>query len=188
VIGIRIGLLVNLIVWPPLRDLSAAAQIEAVGERIAALMTGIARQLDETCTDTRPDDSISATDDLDGDLDQAWVILRQARESGRLNPRPAVADRMRATEGFAAVLDQLSQAVAETRRWHARSAWHVGPPERWPSQFRGPFLELLARAGAAVTATDPAARSARSAASSRCSLRRCRSMICRVASGRSAGR
>ena len=62
-----------------------------------------------------PEDWISATDELDGDLDQAWAILQQARESGRMNPRPAVADRMRATEGLPSVLGQLSQAAAETR-------------------------------------------------------------------------
>lgn len=156
-IGIGIGLLVNLIVWPPLRDRSAVAQIEALSERIGALLTEIGRELGQGCTDTGPDDWISATDDLDGDLDQAWVILQQARESGRMNPRPAVADRMRATEDLPSVLGRLSQAVAETRSMARTIGLARRPPDRWPGQFRRSFADLLDRAGAAVAEADKAA-------------------------------
>ena len=100
---------------------------------------------------------ISATDELDADLDRAWAILRQARESGRLNPRPAVPDRMRATEGLRSVLDQLSQAAAETRSMARTIGLARRPPDRWPAQFRGPFLDLLDRAGTAVATADTAA-------------------------------
>jgi predicted secreted protein len=156
-IGIATGLLVNLIVWPPLRDRGAASQIEAVSGRIGALLGEVAQQLRRGCRDSGPEDWISATDDLDADLDRAWAILQQARESGRMNPRPAAPDRMRATEGLRSVLDQLSQAVAETRSMARTIGLARRPPDRWPGQFHRPFVALLDRAGAAIAAADTAA-------------------------------
>src|SRR3954467_7315344 len=41
-IGIVVGLLVNLLVWPPLRDRSAAHQIGLIDDRIGALLCDIA--------------------------------------------------------------------------------------------------------------------------------------------------
>jgi uncharacterized membrane protein YccC len=37
-VGIAVGLLVNLLVWPPLRDRSAASQIDAVAEAVGRLL------------------------------------------------------------------------------------------------------------------------------------------------------
>ena len=41
-IGIAVGLLVNLLVWPPLRDRSAAHQIDALDDRIGELLSEMA--------------------------------------------------------------------------------------------------------------------------------------------------
>ena len=39
VIGITVGLLVNLLVWPPLRDRSAARQVDVIDDRLGALLS-----------------------------------------------------------------------------------------------------------------------------------------------------
>ena len=55
------------------------------------------------------------TDRLDDDIDRAWHVLDEARQSGRLNPRRAVPERMRAAEEMTQIINRLAQAVAETR-------------------------------------------------------------------------
>ena len=128
-VGIAVGLLVNLLVWPPLRDRSAASQIEAVAEAIGRVLTEIATRLSSECGPADVDDWIAKTNALDRAIDRAWTVLAQARESGRLNPRRATARRMRAAESFDDILGRLGQAVAETRSL-ARTIGHARVPVR----------------------------------------------------------
>ena len=114
-IGIAVGLLVNLLVWPPLRDRAAARHIDVIDDRLGELLTEIAAELRDGCATEAADDWIAQTDRLDDDLDRAWHVLEEARQSGRLNPRRAVPERMRAAEEMTQVINRLAQAVAETR-------------------------------------------------------------------------
>ena len=152
-IGVAVGMLVNLLVWPPLRDRGAAHQIDVIDDRIGDLMCEVAAALGR---DAEPDVDawIARTEELDGEIDEAWRVLGQARESGRLNPRKAAPARMRAAEDFADVLRRLEQAVAETRSMAHTVELARVPPTRWDPEFRTPWLELLGRAGDAVGAAD----------------------------------
>ena len=152
-IGIAVGLLVNLLVWPPLRDRGAARQIDAIDDRVGELLTHMTQQLRDGSTDI--DAWLARTDELDGDVDRAWSVLGEARESGRFNPRRATASRMNAAEGFVPILNRLAQAIAETRSM-ARTIRVARPPEQWDRSFREPWLDLLSRSGAAVAGADRA--------------------------------
>ena len=122
-IGIVVGLAVNLVVWPPLRDFAAARAIDAVDDRVGALLRDIADALRErTCTDDDVTDWVDRTRDVDGDIDRAWALLRQAKESGRLNPRRA-APTVTKTDVFEEILRRNEQAVAELRSM-ARTLGH----------------------------------------------------------------
>jgi uncharacterized membrane protein YgaE (UPF0421/DUF939 family) len=151
-IGIAVGLLVNLLVWPPLRDRSAAHQIDTIDDDIGELLCEIAQALRSGEEDA--DAWIARTQELDAEIAGAWTVVRQARESGRLNPRRAARGRMRAAEGFAAILDRLEQAVVETRSMARTIHLAQVAPGDWPPSFRAPWLELLERAGVAVRDAD----------------------------------
>jgi uncharacterized membrane protein YccC len=153
-VGIGMGLLVNLLVWPPLRDRSAAHQIDSVGERIGALLTDIVADLRRGSPDAGPEQWIAATEQLDEDIDEAWGTLRQARESGRLNPRPAAPRRMRAAQSFGDLLERLGQAVAETRSLARTIGLTRVAPRQWDPSFGEPWLELVDRAGTAIAEAD----------------------------------
>ena len=153
-IGIAVGLLVNLIVWAPLRDRAAAHQVDAIDDRIGALLSDIAAALGRGCDGADIDAWIERTGELDHDIEQAWAVVRQARESGRLNPRRAAPRRMRAAAGFDAILDRLEQAVAEVRSMARTIRLASVPPEDWDPRFREPWLALLGRAAAAVSEAD----------------------------------
>ena len=148
-IGIVVGLAVNLLVWPPMRDLSAARAIDAIGGRVGRLLIDLAREILETCDDEHVAAWINRTRDLDEDLDRAWALLRQAKESGRLNPRRA-ARTVKRTDVFEEVLRGNEQAVAEIRSI-ARTVGHgVADLVEWEPEFRERWTGLLARAGEAV--------------------------------------
>jgi uncharacterized membrane protein YccC len=153
-IGIAVGLLVNLLVWPPLRDRSAARHIDLIDDRLGELLTKMAEQLAEGCGPKNAEDWIEHADRLDDDIDRAWRVLEEARESGRLNLRPAVAHRMRAAQELTPIVNGLAQAVAETRSMARTVRVAAIAPEDWHAGFREAWLELLHRAGTAVTAAD----------------------------------
>jgi uncharacterized membrane protein YccC len=155
-IGIAVGLLINLAVWPPLRDRGAASAIDQIDDRIGDLLRDIAAALR---SDRGPavDEWVARTREVDEDIDEAWRVLGEARESGRLNPRRAAPGRMRAADDFSAILQRLEQATADTRSM----AQTIGlAPRNWDPAFRQPWLDLLERAGAAVSAADAAALTA----------------------------
>ncbi|HET9102625.1 MAG TPA: aromatic acid exporter family protein [Solirubrobacteraceae bacterium] len=150
-IGIAVGLLVNLLVWPPLRDRSVARQINLVCTRLGALLCDVAGDLCRGDETAGPQQWVTRSDGLEDDLDAAWRYLAEARESGRLNPRRAAPRRMRAAEDdFRPALDALAQAVAETRSMARTIALAHTPPAAWDETFRDPWRALVARAGAAV--------------------------------------
>ncbi len=153
-IGIAVGLLVNLLVWPPLRDRAAARHIDIIDDRLGELLTKIAGELRDGCATDAADDWIRHTDRLDNDVERAWHVLDEARQSGRLNPRRAVPERMRAAEEMTQVINRLAQAVAETRSMARTIRVARLAPQDWEPAFREPWLELLERAGAAIERAD----------------------------------
>jgi Aromatic acid exporter family member 1 len=152
-LGILVGLAVNLVVWPPLRDVSAARAIDAVDDRVGRLLCDIAEDLDRH-RDAAVEGWEDRARDLDDALEHAAALVRQARESSRLNPRPAAAG-VRQGAVFEAILRDNEQAVAETRSM-ARTVGHsIEDHVEWDPRFRGPWLALLREAGEAILAPDP---------------------------------
>ena len=153
-VGIAVGLLVNLLVWPPLRDRAAARHIDVIDDRLGALLTKIAAELRDDCATEAADAWIAQTNRLDDDVERAWRMLEEARQSGRLNPRRAVPERMRAAEEMTQVINRLAQAVAETRSMARTIRVARLAPEDWEPAFREPWLSLLERAGTAIERGD----------------------------------
>jgi uncharacterized membrane protein YgaE (UPF0421/DUF939 family) len=156
-VGIAVGLLVNLAVWPPLRDRRAARRIDDLDDRLGALLTDMAAELagapDE---DPEPRPWVERTRELDHRIDAAWSDVESARESGRLNLRSQTARRMRDARDLHEILLNLEQAVAETRSM-ARTLGRAGAPAGWASPFRDPWLGLLKGTADALSAADAAA-------------------------------
>jgi uncharacterized membrane protein YccC len=158
-IGIGVGLAVNLAVWPPLRDRRAARRIDDLDDRLGALLGELADELGEHLG-TAPDPHrwVERTRALDRGIDAAWVDVRDARESGRLNFRREAPRRVREARDLGDVLLGIEQAVAETRSM-LRTMGRAGPPARWQAPFREAWLPALARAARAVQHADaPALR------------------------------
>ena len=154
-IGIVVGLVVNLVVWPPLRDYSAARAIDAIDDGIGALLETMAAQLTERSTEQQVGEWVERTRELEREIDEAWALLRQARESSRLNPRRA-AHGVRKSEVFEEILNDNEQAVAEVRSM-ARTVGHsIEDVNEWEPVFRDRWLALLREAGAAIGAPDAA--------------------------------
>jgi hypothetical protein len=152
-VGVVVGLAVNLAVWPPLRDYSAARAIDAVDDGVGELLRDMAAGLRARCGQDEITTWVDRTRDLDGNIDQAWALLRQARESSRLNPRRAARE-VRSTEVWEEVLRHDEQAVAECRSMAKTIGHGIENVVEWEPAFRGPWLLLLQEAGEAIGVPD----------------------------------
>jgi uncharacterized membrane protein YccC len=152
-IGIVVGLLVNLLIWPPLRDRAAARRLDVIDDRLGLVLSEMARDLRESPDREQVDGWLERTRELDGDVSEAWAVLRQARESGRLNLRRAAAARVGAAHGLVPLLARLEQAIADTRSM-AATIGRALPVASWDPEFRDTWIDLLARTGAAVSDAD----------------------------------
>jgi uncharacterized membrane protein YgaE (UPF0421/DUF939 family) len=92
VIGIAVGLLVNLLIWPPLRDRTAARQLDVIADRLGALLCDMAGDMRAGRDLEQAEAWVERTRELDQDISEAWAVFRQARESGRLEAMDAVAE------------------------------------------------------------------------------------------------
>ena len=154
-IGIVVGLAVNLVVWPPLRDYSAARAIDAIDDGVGELLRDIADGLAGETDQDLVTEWVDRTRDLDEDIDQAWAMVRQSKESGRLNPRRA-ARTVRTSEAFEEILRDNEQAVAESRSMARTLGYSIDALREWEPVFRERWLALLREAGEAIGAPDSA--------------------------------
>jgi uncharacterized membrane protein YgaE (UPF0421/DUF939 family) len=155
-IGVAVGLLVNVIVWPPLRRRTAAKALDRVDDGIGDLLVDIAGGLGDGCQDKDVTDWIDRTRDLDADLDQAWALVRQAQESARMNPRRS-AKQMKNPKHWHELLRRMEQAVAETRSLARTLGGQQNHREAWGEHFADTWIPMLHDAGRAAADADPGA-------------------------------
>lgn len=154
-IGVVVGLLVNLLVWPPLRRRTTITAMNRIDDGIGALLADIGETLEDGCTADDVGDWVDRTRSLDQELDDSWSLVRQAEESARMNPRRS-ARQVRDPQQWHALLRRMEQAIAESRSM-ARTLGHdTTRMDEWDRRFRNRWIELLRDAGAAISAAEPA--------------------------------
>lgn len=152
-IGIGVGLAVNALVWPPLRRRTAIAAMDALDGRIGELLVDMAAGIEHGFRSVEVADWVERSRALDEDLDRAWALVRQARESALMNPRRE-AGGLRDPRDWAQLLRRMEQALAEIRSL-ARTASYdqAGEPE-WQPRFRTAYAAALRRAGDGLVRAD----------------------------------
>jgi uncharacterized membrane protein YgaE (UPF0421/DUF939 family) len=152
-IGLGVGVVINFAAWPPLLDLSAGRAIDSVSRKIGDLLSMMAEECHDECTNEHVEEWIERSRELDEEVDNAWALVRQARESGRLNPRKG-ARAVRKAENFGDILDRTEQSLSEIRSM-ARTLGHsVNQTNEWDSTFRERWTTLLRETAWAIKNPD----------------------------------
>jgi len=153
-IGVAVGLVVNVLVWPPLRDVTAARAIDAIDDRIGNLLQQIGREGDDSCTPEQVEAWIERSQEIDVAIDEAWALVRQAHESGWYNPRRHTSRNPGDSRDFPDLLDRMEQAVAEIRSMARTLGQSISLTNEWDDEFRGRWLALVGEAGQAIANPD----------------------------------
>ncbi|MGZ4445575.1 MAG: FUSC family protein [Nocardioides sp.] len=147
--GVVVGLVVNFVVWPPLRRRTAIAALDTLDDSIGRLLVDMGEGLVRDLPEETIDEWVGRIRDLDVELDRTWALVRQARESARLNPRRD-AHEFRDPQLWIRLLHDLEQAIAESLSMtHTlRIATQDGRP--WHDGFRSEFAQVLCAGGHAI--------------------------------------
>ncbi|MGZ4436334.1 MAG: FUSC family protein, partial [Nocardioidaceae bacterium] len=130
--------------------------LDAIDDRIGRLLQDMAAGLRAHRTEDEVVGWLDRTRHLDEDLDRAWSLVRQARESARMNPRRPAAE-LREPRDWYRLLRRMDQAVAESRSMARTFAQSITDVNEWEPRFRDRYLGLLDEAGAGIGRSDPRA-------------------------------
>jgi uncharacterized membrane protein YccC len=155
-VGVVVGLVVNLAVWPPLRDRAARTYAHHLPQHLAETLEQMATDLRQRGKDLEPDDVeqwLRRCREVDLDIDHSWALLRQAQESSRLNPRRSQPDDL---DEIVGALHLLEEAVAEAISLARTVATSAKDDNEWNDSFRDEVQRLLATSAKAIGAGDDA--------------------------------
>jgi uncharacterized membrane protein YccC len=151
-VGVAIGLLVNLLVWPPLRDRAAWSHASRLPRELGDLLVRMAEDIGPDFDPDHTEVWLGRARDVDVRIDESWGLLRQAQESGRFNPRQR--KRREHIQELETVLHLLEQAVADTQSMVRTIAISADQARYWDEAFRSRWCSMLDATGEAVGAVD----------------------------------
>lgn len=153
-IGVAVGILANLVIVPPLNDLSAQQQVDRINQKLGSLLSEMAAEMRSAWSEERSGSWMEQTREMDEDLEHAWQLVRHAHESGWWNPRRRLKGRALAPTQYEEVLKRLEEGIAQTRAMARTIHESTRSAHAWDARFRGPWLDILEEAGRRVYDVD----------------------------------
>lgn len=171
--GVVIGIVVNLLVVPPVRDRQAAKYIDELTDRLGDSLTEMADALQNSWNTQAADAWIVETEKMTDQLRSTWSSVQFAKESSRWNPRrfniARHQDRQQMTSRsdekrwYEEVLSRLDVSISQTRHLALTLQRNTHAGGQWEHTFREPWVQVLRNTGEAFrTAThDPSVHAGR---------------------------
>lgn len=156
-LGVAIGILVNMLVLPPLKDRQAGRYVDSLNRRMGAVLVDMAEEFTEAWDMDQADEWIEETHSMNDELNSAWQMVKLARESRRENPRRVLRDKLRRDDDdidYEEVLNQIDEAISHLRnmtRTMREATWAVS---QWDEQFRAGWVDVLQGLGEAIADPD----------------------------------
>jgi uncharacterized membrane protein YgaE (UPF0421/DUF939 family) len=137
-VGAAVGLLVNLLLIPPLRDRQASRYVDHINLRMGRVLIDMADELRDSWDTDDAEAWTAEIQSMTDDLSTAWESVRNAHESRRANPR----------------LHSLRSSVSHLRHLvrTLRDAAHS--QGEWDTRFREAWVDIVRDAGHAIADPD----------------------------------
>lgn len=162
-LGVGVGIAVNLIALPPLRDRQAERYIDSVNRQMGEVLIDMSDQFTHSWDTESAENWFARTEAMSREIDSAWQTVRFARESRRVNPRTAIGVRRQRRsptadstekEGFEIILLRADEGVSHLRNL-ARTLREASTSERdWDDAFRTEWAAIVADAGRSIADPD----------------------------------
>ena len=161
-LGVGVGLVVNLLLVPPLRDQQAARYVDSVNSRMGEVMIDIAEDLNTSWNTESADAWVEETVSIDREVDAAWESVMFARESRRANPRLRGSLRRRngspkrdsQSTDYEQILERLTEGVSHLRHLARTLRESTIAESHWGDVFRERWTDLVRATGEAIKDPD----------------------------------
>ncbi|MBB1054531.1 MAG: aromatic acid exporter family protein [Dietzia sp.] len=158
-VGVGIGVLVNLLIIPPMRDQQAASHADLIDRRIGDILINMSDEFSTSWETDAADAWRREIESVSDEVETAWGTVHFARESRRSNPRLArqrLGRGQPAGEGvdYEEVLGRVDEAVSHMRhliRTLHEATYAEGP---WDERFRSEWASIARDAGHAIADPD----------------------------------
>lgn len=164
-LGVTVGIAVNLMIVPPLRDQQASRYIDSINRRMGIVLTSMADEFSDSWDTHRADAWFRETESMSSELNSAWQTVRFARESQRGNPRPRLQRSRWVRKGasggtdaqvatYENILERVDEGISHLRHL-ARTLREGAQVEgEWDTRFRERWVEIVRDAGHAIADPD----------------------------------
>lgn len=163
-VGVAGGVVVNLLLIPPLRDQQAARYVDSINRRMGSVLVDMADELASSWDTDKADAWVVETQSMAEMLNSAWQSVRFARESSQFNPRRRLARRGRRGghdgEGagervdYNEILLRVDEGISHLRHLARtlREATYAG--STWDTWFRRQWVGIVRDAGRVISDPD----------------------------------
>lgn len=171
VVGVAAGIVVNLLILPPLRDKQAGRYVDSVNERMGGVLASMAEEFSDSWDTDKADAWFQETQSISQELSSAWSVVRFARESHRANPRGRLWGPFRGKRGlrqsswnaeetsYEEILERADEGVSHLRHL-ARTLREASYSDgQWDDRFRNRWVKILGGVGRAIADPDAEVKS-----------------------------
>lgn len=152
-LGVGVGIVVNLLLVPPLKDRQAARYVDSINRRMGEVLIDMADELSESWDTSRADDWMRETESMGEELKSAWQMVRLARESERQNPRTLIKHRIRSRPdeiSYEEILNRVDEGISHLRNLTRTLREASDSMSSWDRQFREGWVSIAHDTGVAV--------------------------------------
>lgn len=159
-LGAAVGVVVNLLLFAPMRDRQAGRFVDSVNRRIGDLLTSMSVEFHTSGNAEHASDWVEETRSMSDELDSAWSMVALARESRVANPRAVLTELTNPEDpgkaSWEEILRRTDESISHLRNLARtlRVAYESG--HEWDPDFADSWSELASEIAEAVA--DPDAR------------------------------
>ncbi len=165
-LGVSAGVVVNLLIIPPLRDQQAARYVDSINRRMGEVLGNMADELCEEWDTDRADAWYTETQSMSDELNSAWQSVRFARESRRANPRGGLQAlrRSRAAKrdgpassqevSYEHILSRVDEGISHLRHLARTLRDATYASGEWDERFREQWVVIVRDCGSSIADPD----------------------------------
>ncbi|MGP5609069.1 hypothetical protein ACTXOE_14625, partial [Arthrobacter rhombi] len=165
-LGVAVGVVVNLLIIPPLRDQQAARYVDSINRRMGEVLGNMADELSDEWDTDRADAWYAETQSMSEELNSAWQSVRFARESRRANPRGGLAAIRRARAAnsdqpasnqevsYEHILSRVDEGISHLRHLARTLRDATYASGEWDERFREQWVGLVRDCGHSIADPD----------------------------------
>lgn len=161
-VGAAVGLTINLLLIPPLRDQQAARYVDHINRRMGNVFVLMAEELESSWTTDQGDEWSREIESMGEDLRSAWQSVRAAHESRRVNPRLRVrrlrgqqhGQELRESADYDEILQRVDEGISHQRHLVRTLREAAYTPGEWDTRFRERWVAIMRDTGYAIADPD----------------------------------